>query len=137
MRIYVLLMAVLLVSCSPQYRFNRLIKNHPELKKSEIIYVKDTVVIKTTQLDTLLKYDTIIKGDTVRLIKDNLIIKVKYKDRNIYISGKCKGDTIYIDRKVELNKYNNTDKLALLRSYSILIFGICLLLLILFLIFKK
>lgn len=61
MRKFLILLAILLVSCSPQKRLNRIVSNHPELaavKKSVTVTVHDTIYIEA-QKDTVYIPDTI------------------------------------------------------------------------------
>jgi hypothetical protein len=93
----------LLISCSPQTRFNRLIKKHPELLTTDTMVIHDTirdtiiVEIPEVRTDTVLHVDSIY--DTVYLEKDRLKIKIVRKLDSIYVDGRC--DTIYIERPYE------------------------------------
>ena len=94
---------VLIISCSPQTRFNRLIKKHPELLTNDTITVydtiRDTIIIEVPKVetDTSLHIDSIY--DTVYIEKERLKIKIVRKLDSIYVDGKC--DTIYIEKPFE------------------------------------
>ena len=96
-------LTTLFISCSPQSRFNRLIKKHPELLTTDTMVIHDTirdtiiVEIPEVRTDTVLHVDSIY--DTVYLEKDRLKIKIVRRLDSIYVDGKC--DTIYIERPYE------------------------------------
>jgi len=54
-----LLLLLLLTSCSPQYRLNRLLALHPELKTSDTIFIRDSLIVPQIQVDTLFDFKTI------------------------------------------------------------------------------
>lgn len=98
-----LFLITLFISCSPQTRFNRLIKKHPELLTSDTLIIHDTIrdtiiiEIPKVEVDTSLHIDSIY--DTVYIEKERLKIKIVRKLDSIYVDGKC--DTIYIERPYE------------------------------------
>ena len=63
---------------------------------SVILTIHDTILIDSIQVDTVFS-DTI---DSVYITKDKLEIVYVKKFGKIYIEGKCKGDTIYYEKKV-------------------------------------
>jgi len=97
-----LLLLLLFTSCSPSYRLNRLIALHPELKTPDTLFIKDSVIIPQVRFDTLFDYKTI--PDTVIIQKDRLQIKLRKIHDTLFITGKCKGDTVYITRKIPVEK---------------------------------
>ena len=97
-----LLLLLLLSSCSPQYRLNRLLALHPELKTPDTIFIKDSVIVPQVQVDTLFDFKTI--RDTVIIQKDRLQIKLRKIHDTLFLTGKCKGDTVYINRKIPVDK---------------------------------
>lgn len=94
---------ILLFSCRAEKRIARFLDRHPELKENDTIYFKDTIIREEVRADTVLIWDS-IQGDTVVIQKDNLEIKTIIRDQKIYIEGKCKGDTVFIDRKIPFEK---------------------------------
>lgn len=87
---------LLLTSCAPQKRLNRLLKRHPELIKTDTVWRKDTVVVWGTKTDTIIK---IWQKDTVIIRKDQLTMKYFMRnDSTIYLEGEC--DTVTIIRDV-------------------------------------
>ncbi len=95
-------MIFLLTSCSPQYRLNRLIALHPELKTADTLFIRDSVIVPQVQVDTILDFKTI--RDTVVIQKDRLQIKLSKIHDTLFLTGKCKGDTVYITRKIPVEK---------------------------------
>jgi len=63
---------------------------------SVMVTIHDTIIIDSIQVDTVFS-DTI---DSVYITKDKLEIVYVKKFGKIYIEGKCKGDTIYYEKKV-------------------------------------
>jgi len=98
----ILMIILLATACSPARRLNRLLALHPELKTPETLLIRDTIPIPEIKADTILHFDSI--HDTVIIRKDRLEIKVHRRTDSIFIQGKCKGDTIYIDRKIPVEK---------------------------------
>jgi len=100
--LYLLFLLLLLSSCSPQYRLKRLIALHPELKIPDTLFIRDSVIIPQVQVDTMLDLKTI--QDTVIIQKDRLQIKLSRIHDTLFLTGKCKGDTVYITRKIPVEK---------------------------------
>lgn len=98
------LAVILLVSCSPQKRMNRLIKKFPHLTESKIdtIRIIDTFVIQ--QYDTTL-INNVIKQDCVIVI-NNERVKISYKydtiKEQIIHSIKLPNDTIYKEKIIPI-----------------------------------
>ena len=105
------LLILLLSSCSPQRRLNRLLALHPELKTPDTLVLHDTIPIPQIQTDTILRLSTL--HDTVTLHKDHLQVKIHRLRDTIYIQSKTLPDTIFITRRipVQLIRYVQPDKL--------------------------
>ena len=63
---------------------------------SVILTIHDTIMIDSIQVDTVFN-ETV---DSVFITKDKLEIIYIKKFGKVYIEGKCKGDTIYYEKKV-------------------------------------
>jgi hypothetical protein len=100
--ITVTLFLLLLTSCSPSYRLTRLLALHPELKTPDTLFIKDSVIIPQVRFDTIFDYKTI--PDTVIIQKNRLLIKLRKIHDTLFLMGKCKGDTVYITRKIPVEK---------------------------------
>lgn len=106
-----ILVLVILCSCTPQRRLEHLLKKHPELTHVDSVIIRDTIriTIPKVRIDTVVNVEEL--WDTVYLEKDQLKIKV-WRDRynKVYIQGQC--DTVYIekivDRKVPVRIYEET-----------------------------
>lgn len=92
-----------LAACTPQRRFDRLVKKYPYLLTSDTLIVKDTIrdtiriTVPEVEIDTVV--DAYKLYDTITLYKDRIKVKVwRVKDK-VYINGKC--DTIYIEKPIE------------------------------------
>ena len=96
-----LLIILLLASCSPVKRFNRLITKHPELLVQDTLLIRDTITLYVPEVhtDTVVTLKQLI--DTVTLTKDRVTVKTWYvpKEKKVYIQGKC--DPIYVTKIVE------------------------------------
>lgn len=100
---YIIPLFFLILACTPQRRFNRLIKKHPYLLTSDTLVVKDTIrdtiriTIPEVEVDTVVNAKDLY--DTIVLEKERIKVKVwRVKDK-IYINGKC--DTVYIEKPIE------------------------------------
>lgn len=96
-----LLIILLLASCSPIKRFNRLIEKYPYLITTDTITVRDTITLYVPEVhtDTVVTLKELI--DTVTISKDRVTVKTWYvpKEKKVYIQGKC--DPVYITKIVE------------------------------------
>jgi hypothetical protein len=63
-----------------------------------------TLVIRDTIRTETVKHDTsfIYRGDTVTITKDKLVIRYFRVNDTTYISGECKGDTIYLEKVFQI-----------------------------------
>lgn len=111
MKYSVLILVLVLVSCSPMKRLERFEKNHPYLFES--VTETDTFTVFDTVYVPKIKHDTVfnITTDTMYLEKDRLKVKIVYKDSVIYVDGECVGDTVYIEKDVirEVSKYKTKE----------------------------
>jgi hypothetical protein len=127
-KIALFLIISLLISCSPQKRLNRLLKKHPELVQTDTIWKPDTIITVEVKADTIIKMEDVVKGDTIYITKENLIVKTfyNYHDSTIYVSAKCKSDTIIREIPVQVQTISakpTTDwNFYLLIILSILVF---------------
>jgi hypothetical protein len=140
---YLVPLLFLVISCTPQRRFNRLVKKYPYLLTADTLVVKDTVrdTIRITVPEV--SVDTIVNAkdlyDTVTIEKDRVKIKVwRVKDK-IYINGKC--DTIYIEKPIERIVYRKIpikyyEKNPLYKILLNSIMGILLILLVLYITYR-
>jgi hypothetical protein len=105
-----ILIALLIVSCSPKARFTRLIEKHPELLTVDSITIHDTVrvIVPEVKVDTVVKVNDLL--DTIFIEKEQLKVKVWMKGDQVFIEGKC--DAVYVDKiievKVPVNYYEKT-----------------------------
>lgn len=133
---YLVPLFFLIIACTPQKRFNRLIKKHPYLLTTDTVVIHDTIriVVPEVNVDTVVEENTLF--DTVYLQKEQLKVKVwMTKDRKVYIQGKC--DTVYIDkiieRRVPVKYYEKTPWYKTLLNN---ILGILLILLLIYITYR-
>jgi len=107
----ILILILLSAACSPTHRLHRLLALHPELKIPDTLFIKDTIPIPQAEADTILNIDSI--HDTIYIHKDRLEMAIHRLHDTLFIRGKCKADTIYINRRfpVEKIKIIRPDKL--------------------------
>lgn len=140
---YLVPLLFLVISCTPQRRFNRLVKKYPYLLTADTLVVKDTVRDTIRITVPKVSVDTIVNAkdlyDTVTIEKDRVKIKVwRVKDR-VYINGKC--DTIYIEKPIERIVYRKIpikyyEKNPLYKILLNSIMGILLILLVLYITYR-
>ena len=94
----ILIVAVILVSCSPQKRLNRLIERNPELMTVDTLRDTVTVIVPEVKIDTFLTLTNLL--DTVYITEDRLKIKTILRNDTLYIEGECETDTVIKEIKV-------------------------------------
>jgi hypothetical protein len=132
---YLAIISIILLSCSPKQRFDRLIKNHPYLLTTDTLVVRDTIriTVPEVKVDTVVKVDQLY--DTITIIKDQLKVKVWRVRDSVFINGKC--DTVFIDkiieRKVPVRYYEKKDY----KMWGYRILGIMLIFTTLYVIYSR
>ena len=94
------ILILLLVSCSPQKRLNRLITKNPNLIQLDTLIVKDTIVIESFNYDTV---TTFKYSDTTIIVNTEKVLARYYYDtlrQEIYHEIECKGDTVYYYKEI-------------------------------------
>jgi hypothetical protein len=129
----------LLMSCTPQRRFTRLIEKHPHLLTTDTLYVHDTVEVTVPEVSV----DTIVEmhelHDTIFLEKEQLKVKVYIdREKKVYIEGRCDTVTVQeiIERKIPIKYYEKTPTWKRVLNWFILIIVIIAILYISFRIYK-
>jgi hypothetical protein len=113
---YLLLITVLILSCTPQRRFTRLIDRHPYLLTIDSLVIHDTVRVEVPRVvhDTVLTehFFTQITRDTLVLQKERLTVKIFHDTikKNIFIRGECDTITVekIVERKIPIKYYEKT-----------------------------
>ena len=116
---------VIVCSCSPQRRLERLVMHHPELVLTDTLVLKDTVITPAVAADTMFLFSTL--PGLVSLKKDNLEMQVLKMHDTLYLSGKCKSDTIIKTlfkpvEKIKIIKSNTVD--ALIKKLPWIVIGL-------------
>jgi hypothetical protein len=95
--IYSILIAILYcLICSCYTKQQAIDKFCSKDTASVILTIHDTIITETIRTDTIFNDDV----DSVYITKDKLEIVYVKKFGKVYIEGKCKGDTIYYEKKV-------------------------------------
>jgi PBP1b-binding outer membrane lipoprotein LpoB len=91
---HLIIILILLSSCSAEKRLNRLIVKHPELVKVDTVKIIDTVIIDSYHFDTTTKF---IEHKTIEVV-NNEKVRLQYHydtiTNEIWHQVECKGDTI-------------------------------------------
>tara|TARA_B100000686_G_C16669647_1_gene905664 strand:- start:291 stop:776 length:486 start_codon:yes stop_codon:yes gene_type:complete len=118
--VYNLVIAVILTGCCTSQkvatkRMNRMVKCNPSLLSKDTLIIRDsirvtdTVVIESASVDTSFFSNL---ADTVIIENDRIEIQYIRKDSLIYLTGRCKEDTVFIDKKVYITKEVLVDKIV-------------------------
>ena len=122
-----IIIIILLISCTPQKRLNRLVRNHPYLSKIDTIKIVDTIVVPNYEYDTI---ETVTFHDTTIIVNNEKIEARYYYDtlrKEIWHEITCKNDTIIKDRLIPYEKVT-VQELTFWEKYgSMVIFGILIL----------
>jgi hypothetical protein len=122
---------ILLISCSPQKRLNRLVKNHPHLIENDTIIVHDTIIIPSITHDTTTIF---VPNKTVEVI-NNERVRLHYIydtiTNTITHDVECKEVVINREIAVPVEKYKLTNDLSWIKWLVIL--GLALVGLVVFL----
>jgi hypothetical protein len=95
--IYAILIAILYCLICSCYTKQQAIEKFCSKDTAQVILtIHDTIITETIRTDTVFN-DTV---DSVYITKDKLEIVYVKKFGKVYIEGKCKGDTIYYEKKV-------------------------------------
>jgi len=124
---------LILASCTPQKRLNRLVKKHPELIKVDTLSVYDTIHIETIKADTVFKDTTFLRllRDTITVVNDRLRINTYHYRDSIFIEGECIGDTIIREIRVPYKYIQPVTKVKTPAYIIILLVGLVILLILL------
>jgi hypothetical protein len=129
------ILILLLVSCSPQKRLNRLITKNPDLIQLDTLIVRDTIVIESFNYDTVTSFKY---SDTTIIVNTEKVLARYYYDtlrQEIWHEIECKEDTIFYEKLVPVEKVVYKE-LSFWEKYETLIY-ILLGLFILLVIYKK
>ena len=95
--IYAILIAILYCLICSCYTKNQAIEKFCSKDTASVmVTIHDTIITDSIRIDTIFN-DTV---DSVYITKDKLEIVYVKKFGKVYIEGKCKGDTIYYEKKV-------------------------------------
>jgi len=107
---YLIIISILLSSCSANWHFNRAIKKDPKIYRNAIVKThldSFTVVTEGTKSDTVFKY-ALSPRDTFIVERDRFrtIVITDTLWNELYIETECFGDTVFIIREVPIEVYN-------------------------------
>ena len=96
MKLFLFILVLAAISCTPQRRFTRLIEKHPYLLTTDSIQLIDTVrvVVPEVKVDTVVQINEL--HDTITIQKEQLTVRMWLKGDSVYVQGEC--DTVIVDR---------------------------------------
>jgi hypothetical protein len=99
-----ILLATVLIGCSPERRLQRLVKRYPHLLAKDTVTIRDTFITKEVSKDTVFNLSN--SHDTVIIKQDKLTIKHFYNHTTdkVYLEGKCAPDTFVKVIKVPVDR---------------------------------
>lgn len=101
MRAYLVILSILLFSCSASKRLAILEKNHPELFKTDSI----------SKVDTIYKTDTIVELDSIIINQSNNTTHIELGSKNVSFTSK--------DKKVHIIAKATLDSLGNINGYDV------------------
>ena len=120
---FIILLFLLLSSCSPQKRLHRLIIKHPELTITDTIHLQDTTITPETKIDTAFPYSKL--KDTVLITKEKLKLQLIEINDTIYLKAHQQSDTIIITKNIPVEKIihqEQKEKLSNTLKFKFLVF---------------
>lgn len=107
--IYSILIAILYCLICSCYTKNQAIDKFCNKDTASVmVTIHDTIISESIRTDTVFNENV----DSVYITKDKLEIVYVKKFGKVYIQGKCKGDTIYYEKKVLIEIPVNCPKLS-------------------------
>ena len=107
--IYSILIAILYCLICSCYTKNQAIQKFCKQDTASVfVTIHDTIISELIRTDTIFNDNV----DSVYITKDKLEIVYVKKFGKVYIEGKCKGDTIYYEKKVLIEVPVNCPKLS-------------------------
>jgi len=119
-----IIIIILLISCTPQKRLNRLVRNHPYLSKIDTIKIVDTIVVPNYEYDTI---ETVTYHDTTIIVNNEKIEARYYYDtlrKEIWHEITCKNDTIIKDRYIPFETVTIQEQTLWEKYGSLVIIGL-------------
>jgi len=119
-----IIIIILVISCTPQKRLNRLVRNHPYLSKIDTIKIVDTIVVPNYEYDTI---ETVTYHDTTIIVNNEKIEARYYYDtlrKEIWHEITCKNDTIIKDRYIPFETVTIQEQTLWEKYGSLVIIGL-------------
>lgn len=98
----ILFVTLILISCNPQKRINRIIKNHPELAIADTIHIADTAITSAVMIDSAVSLEAL--KDTVIITKEKLEVRLIEINDTVLIHAYHEPDTLIISKDVPVEK---------------------------------
>lgn len=103
MRNLIIVVTLILSSCSAEWHLQRAIKKGIQTQLDTIVLL-DTVITKEVFHDTTIITNPI---DTITIYKDQWHVKIIRVNDTLQINGGCKADTLFIERIINSEKVVN------------------------------
>ena len=126
---WLLIVLLIIISCTPQRRFTKLIDKYPHLLTTDTLTIHDTVRVEVPKIvhDTIINehFFTQITRDTLVLQKERLTVKIFHDSikKTVYIKGECDTITVekIVERKIPIKYYEKTPTWKKIINWGILI----------------
>lgn len=126
---WLLIVLLIIISCTPQRRFTKLIDKYPHLLTTDTLTIHDTVRVEVPKIvhDTIINqhFFTQITRDTLVLQKERLTVKIFHDTikKTVYIKGECDTITVekIVERKIPIKYYEKTPTWKKIINWGILI----------------
>ena len=113
---WLLILLLIIISCTPQRRFTRFINKYPHLLTTDTLVIHDTVKVTVPKVihDTIINEHFFheITRDTLVLQKERLTVKIFHDTikKNVFIQGECDTITVekIVERKIPIRYYEKT-----------------------------
>ena len=102
MKAKIFLVVLFCAACSPQARLARLLHRNPTLAVCDTLTLHDTLISPLVKIDTSASWRRLT--DTLYLERGRLEVRVSRIHDTIHVTGRCKADTVVINRRVPVEK---------------------------------
>jgi hypothetical protein len=103
------ILIVVLTSCTPQKRLQRLLEKHPELTVNDTIFIRDTIIIPSYRTDTT----TLLVHHTTTEVINNERVRLVYRydtlTNEIHHEVECKEVATVYERAIPIERIVNTN----------------------------
>lgn len=107
--IVIILGLLILVSCDPVRRHNRLVDRYPYVHKDVTQTIHDTVTIYVPKISHDTTFLMVRDVDTFIIEKERLKVTIRREFDTLFVDAECDADTITIYREIKAPLYTSTE----------------------------